>query len=229
MVIAHVATVAERSSNLAQVINDILPQVSKLYVYLSKGYESVPAWLDLLRLKHDERIRPILPAYDKGDAGKFACHFEEGYHVTVDDDLFYPPDFVEKLVKGCQRYATPVSCHGRSFGSFPIESYYRSATETYRCLGEVKEDVAVQFPGTGVFCYHTSQIRFALNDFPQKNMADVWAGIKCHQQKVRVMCLAHKEGWIRHQPINGGSIWAEEHNNDQRQTEAVNEVFCQAS
>ena len=41
---------------------------------------------------------------DIGDRGKFYwCEKIKGIHLTVDDDILYPADYVEKIVEGMNR------------------------------------------------------------------------------------------------------------------------------
>lgn len=227
MIYAHLATIKSREDNCLQVVNDILPHVDKLYIYFSKGYESIPLWTQsILAGDIQSKIVPILPKNDMGDAGKFERHHEEGYHVTIDDDIFYPKDFIERIVDGCKRHGKPVTFHGRSFGRPPVSSYYKDHVKHYKLTGDVPMDTEVQFPGTGCFCYHTDQVRFSLVDFPKANMADVWVGRKL--KGIGCVCLAHDAGWVRLQDVGDDGIWGDyrDSGDDREQCRIVNEYLA---
>lgn len=193
-VMASMATFPERLEAMQDVVKAILPQVDKLKVYLN-GYEAVPEFLN------HEKVEAIL-GEDLGDAGKFYRNEEwDGYVICIDDDLEYPPNFVDGLLHGIEKYKRQavVSYHGRTLKATPIASYYRKSCEAlYRCLSELKKDQVAHILGTGVMGYHSSTIRPAIEDFPKPNMADIWLGLKAQREGVPMVVLRHQEGYIRH-------------------------------
>ena len=204
MIIATLATIPEREEAVARAVDSLLHQVDDVLVWENR-------WEDL------------------GDAGKFAFSHEiDGYHLVCDDDLEYADGYAAFMVEAVERYdGAVVSLHGRSFSSFPIESYYRTPSARVRCLGAQDKDVPVQFPGSGVMCYHTDAITFSLDNFPQshRNMADIHVGVKCLREGVEVIALAHPEGMVRHLPIDMTTTIHHRHkDDDQLQTELVNSI-----
>ena len=237
MKIATFATFPERDQFAQRVAEDILPQVDRLQIYFN-GYRAIPDWAKAGT--KESVIHGFLGQGedDLGDAGKFFLHDEEdAYYIVIDDDLYYPPDFVEQLVAGIEKYGRQVAVtfHGRLLNpalSGRYTSYYRGAghvLRSCRTLGTVKQDTYIHCPGTNAFAYHTDTIRFHIDDFKHywpdgRNMADIWTGIKCKAQGVPIVCLAHQQGWITHQPIDlERTIYAWEVNNDGVQTKAINE------
>ena len=95
---ANMATIPKRIPQLEVVVNCILPQVDVLNVYLN-NFEEVP-WF----LKKDKiNIVRSQEEGDRGDAGKFYWADKvSGYYFTIDDDIAYPPDYVEALKKGLE-------------------------------------------------------------------------------------------------------------------------------
>lgn len=216
---AMLATIPEREKNMEMVVRGLLPQVDRVCVYLN-GHESPP---EICRHPRVTWRGTCAGDPDIGDAGKFAFD-AEGYVLTVDDDLFYPTDYVDTIKAGIDRYGV-VSFHGKRYDDLPVESYYRGFSANYRCLDAVEKDVQVHVPGTGVMGYHTDVVRFSLQDFRHPNMADAWVGLTLHRADVPVWCLAHEAGWIRHQPIDLHRTIARTYcNRDSVQTEAVNRL-----
>lgn len=165
---------------------------------------------------------------DLGDAGKFAHGPQEGYWIVCDDDLFYPPDYVEQLIAKIEEYGREavITLHGKRFDRTPVDRFCRGFTANYRCLDRVAEDVPVHVPGTGVLGFHVDTIRPTLGDFPlrMKNMADLHFGRLCQAKGVPIICAAHEKDWITHQWVPGSTLWRESLKDDALQTELVNSV-----
>lgn len=233
-IIAGVATIPSREATFRRMLASIADQVDQLHVYLS-GYVGYLTGLPGYDCCHQHK----LTGDPYGDAGKFiglddAYGFdrkgsqEPGYYLTLDDDLLYPPNYVETIVKGIEHYGRKVvvSFHGRNFGHFPIQSYYRSAVRRYYCLRRVAQGVVIQVPGTGCLGFHTSTMKLSMEDFPSKNMADVHMAVALRRQGTRAICLKHAAGWIEHLPVNhGSSIYNLRKDDCREQTRRINEAF----
>ena len=197
---ACMATIPSRKHVLAKVVNSIINQVDSLIIYLN-DFEEIPIFL----------IDPKITVYKSqneagklGDAGKFYKSGElNGYVLTIDDDLFYPPDYVKKIINKIKKYKSIVSFHGRVLKKQPIADYYsKSTTEFYRCLRDVIGDHNVHIGGTGVMGFHSSFININIKDFKVPNMADIWLAKLAQQQKIPIIVAEHKAGWIKHAPID---------------------------
>jgi len=207
----------------------VAPQVDRLHVYLS-GYT---AYLkDLPENCHQHK----LPGDPYGDAGKFMgvhdafdmAYTDGAYYLTFDDDLLYPPDYVEAMINGIERSERKAVCsfHGRTFGTFPIKNYYRDAARRYYCLRAVSQDTTVDVPGTGCLGFHSSTLELSMKDFPTRNMADVHLAVALRRQDIPAGCLKHAEGWIQHLPIDHGkSIYNQRKDDCREQTDRLNEAF----
>lgn len=136
---------------------------------------------------------------------------------------------MERLVTWIDYAGCPVSFHGRILNhqAHPWKSYFADGTaKTFRCLGTVDRLQKIDVPGTGVFGYHSSHIKFSIGDFSNGYMADVWAAKKLREEGVSCMVAPHAEGWIRHQDIDHSTtLWARYRHNDTEQTRVMNEVF----
>lgn len=193
---ASLASIPRRERALAHVVERLLEQVDALGVYLN-GYARVPAFL------RDERIEVVRSQQrgDRGDAGKFFWAGSiAGYHVVCDDDIDYPPDYVERLVAGIERHGrrAVVGFHGRLMTDEVVE-YHRSRRLLHFARAQ-GADAAVHVLGTGVCGYHASAIRVWPKDFVAPNMADVWLALLGQRQRVPFVCLQREEGWLRELP-----------------------------
>jgi hypothetical protein len=191
-------------------------------VALNDNHNNIPLFL------YDTKINLFLTDNSLGDAFKFMnlMNTNEGYFLSIDDDLIYPPNYVEYMVGKSKEYGDNkvITIHGRNFSKFPVGSYYRSATERYSCLTKVKNDVKVQFGGTGVMCFHSSLLKIPLSYFRVANMADVWVGKYCIENNIEIICAKHDEGYIGYtRPTS--TIYDEHSRNDRIQTLVANSIY----
>lgn len=136
----------------------------------------------------------IADGVERGDQAKFlgcAEAPEDVVFLGVDDDLIYPPDYVETIVIGLQRHpGCIVTFHGWSMNKAG-ECY----AENYRCLENVWDDVQVQVPGTGVCAFRIATVRPSMADF-ETVIADVWLGLKAQQEGIPCWVLSHPSYWL---------------------------------
>ena len=212
----------KRTDSLIKSLKSIIDQCDEINVALNDHYDT-----ELPEFLYHPKINIFYTDNSLGDAFKFLnLENSDGYFFTIDDDLIYPPTYVSDTIKKCNEYGNKkvITYHGRSFKSFPISSYYRSATERYACLEKVKNDEKVQFGGTGVMCFHTSLMKVPIEYFKYPNMADVWIGKYCLQNNIDIMCLKHEKGYIKYIPQKI-TIYEVESKNDSLQTSVVNSIF----
>lgn len=221
--VCGVATIYDRRESLRETVKSIIEQVDKLIVY-QNGYYDV---FDFLQNPKIEVRTSLKDGVDMGDAGKFfkLNEYDNVYYFSIDDDLIYPKTYVNDMVKKCEIFDNKkvITHHGRSFNKFPIDSYYRSASERYACLHEVRNDVKVQFGGTGVMCFHTSLLKIPFEYFKNPNMGDIWVGKYCMENDIEIICLKHDKGYIKYIPQKT-TIYDQEHKSDKVQTDVVNGI-----
>jgi len=219
-IIVNVASY-RRIESLVKTLESIIDQCDVVNVALNDFDGGLPSIL------YNDKINLFFTDNSRGDAFKFlTLKDSDGYYLTIDDDLIYPPTYVNDTIKKCQEFNNKkvVTYHGRNFSSFPIFSYYKSATERYTCLNRVDKDVKVQFGGTGVMCFHTSLMKIPINYFQNPNMADVWVGKYCIENNIDIICLKHDEGYIKYIPQKT-TIYDLESKNDKIQSLVANSIY----
>lgn len=176
------------------------------------------------------------PGDEAGDAVKFNGHrfYKAEYFFTVDDDLIYPPDYVEYMIGKIEEYGREriVTAHGKFFGLYPISSYYYGgATDRFYCTQAEPRDKILDVGGTGCMAWHRSTIHFPASAFEgKKNMADIWAALHAKRKGVEIVGVAHPADWIKlspHVDHHNDTIWAWEHEKDEYQTEMVNKLIAE--
>lgn len=172
------------------------------------------------------KINWYLRDNSKTDGHKFDRLSEsDGYFFTIDDDIIYPPNYADYMIKKYEEYEGKyiVTLHGRSFSTFPIRSYYNSASHHYPCLGNVGADAIIQVGGTGVMMFHTDLVKFDENYIKTANMADIWIAKYAKEHDINIMVLAHDSNFLKYQEsVGSNTIWDEHHINDSIQTELIN-------
>jgi hypothetical protein len=168
------ATITGREALRGIAVNSILPQVDRLIV---------------------------ADGDDRGDQAKFiGCEHapDDVIWIGVDDDLIYPPDYVETLVAGLDRYpGSIVSFHG-----WKMNEAGECYAENYRCLERVADDAPVHVAGTGVCAFRLDTIRPVMADFESVN-ADVWLAVRAQERGIPRVVLAHPSYWIGYAQLPG--------------------------
>jgi len=210
-----------RIGSLVNTINSIYDQCDEINIFLNDHIGEIPEKL------LDSKINLFFSDNSYGDALKFGKLMEsDGYYLTIDDDLIYPPNYVNYMVSRCKEYSNKrvITLHGRNFPSFPINSYYNSYSENYHCLKPQTKNVLVQFGGTGVMCFHTNLMKIPINFFLYPNMADIWIGKYCIENNIEIICITHSGDFLKYQPQKS-TIYDTESKSDGIQTKIINEIF----
>lgn len=214
----QIASLPDREKLLKKTIESLINQADRINVFLN-GYKKVPDFC------HSDKIKATILNNERGDAAKFFNVEDiQGYIFTCDDDLIYPPNYINVMISKLWEYNLNrvVSCHGRVMKAKPVRSYYRDRIIGYRCLGEVYKDVCVDVAGTGCMAFHSDTINLKYEMFELPNMADIWAAKACKRQGVKQVVIEHKEGWIKYQRPTSSTIWDCHFNHDIVQTAAFN-------
>jgi hypothetical protein len=207
-VTASIASVWHREVALYAAIDSLAPQVDHINVYLN-GYDVVPTFLDVPYVT--ALLSSKSPRGDIGDVGKFfwANELKTAFHLTADDDIVYPRNFVDVMAGHLGRYfdsGAVVGLHGiviehdKLIPSNGRQSmgYYRSR-KVFMGVGEdVEEFQNVHILGTGTVVYRVSDFEpFDIaRVFRSANMADVWFGILAQQLGLSMMVVPHAKDWI---------------------------------
>jgi hypothetical protein len=201
-------------------VQSIFDQADRIHIALN-CYDEIPVEL------YDKKIVIHICDNSKGDAFKFiGLNNSEGYYFSCDDDIIYTVDYSRFMIDAVEKYQRKaiISLHGRSFNKYPVPSYYRSSINRVYCLREQLKDVAVQFPGTGVMCFHTDLMKIPVSYFEYPNMADVFIGKYAKENNIETVCVKHKAGFIIQQKTKD-NIYSKTQRDDRIQTEIVNNLF----
>jgi hypothetical protein len=191
---ANMATIPKRISQLQVVVECILPQVDHLNIYLN-NFEEVPWFLDSPKIN----VVRSQDLGDRGDAGKFYwANKVSGYYFTIDDDIVYPPDYVQVLKEALDKRGKKcaVGVHGEMYPD-EIRHWTRDRVKTLHFYYENPRDTPVHVLGTGCTAFHTDFIDVDPEEFKIPNMADVWFTIICSRNFFFRVVIAHQRGWLQ--------------------------------
>ncbi len=186
---------------LEQVLASLRPQVDELAVYCN-GFESVPksaAIADHVRCD---------PANSVGASGKFFLSRQwKGIYLACDDDLRYPPDYVQVMRDAVRRWngRALVTCHGRVLHGGRFEA----TTETYRALDECPGQW-LNYPGSCALAFDT---RLKVPDVFPKNNEESALAVWAQRCGVPIWLLAHRAEWLETllpPKYSGPTVWKAE-------------------
>ncbi|MHA1288572.1 hypothetical protein DRO66_00285 [Candidatus Bathyarchaeota archaeon] len=225
-VVGGVASQPYRVKFLEKTIESIYDQFDIIHVYLN-GYDVVPEFLNR------DKINPILSGEAEGDLkalGKFYMTGQErGYYFSMDDDIVYPSNYVDRLVREIDiRYRKAVvGVHGTIYRRHPVKSYYtdRGRNILY-CYHANMRTQSVHMLGTGTMAFHTDTLNFNWKDFEeQKNMLDPQMCKLLHSKEIPTISVSRTKGWIVEQKgSQDQAIWKKVAKDDSIQTGFINSI-----
>eukprot|EP00050_Salpingoeca_kvevrii_P002846 m.204920 g.204920 ORF g.204920 m.204920 type:complete len:602 (+) comp10700_c0_seq4:810-2615(+) len=215
-VTASVASVPARKESLIKAVQSLAAQADFVNVYLN-GYDSIPAELDGLT-----HVRVVLASSDEGhgdigDAGKFAflSDLALGYHFTFDDDIVYPPDYVERLLLTIRETNDlAIACvHGINIKMQQFQHYYElGSRQVYGFAFALNANTLVDICGTGTTAYATRTLPdLVLEDFFNPvNMADLWLAAIAKRKGIPMVSIRRGHQWLRTAETMEGkeTLWA---------------------
>lgn len=206
---ANIATYPPRMHSLKQTVASIYDQVDEIRICFNEMNQwDVPHYFKDLG---NHKIDIITPDDNLTDNGKFweldqlkfkakvtdSKHADEHeYYFTMDDDLIYPHDYVEKTIEAIKTYGTIITYHGRILLGTKRD-YYRGH-KSFHCLGDQRGNHKIDVCGTGVTAFDTRYFHpKGLANHEHQKMSDIIFSLEAAKQEKSIGCIAHKQGWIK--------------------------------
>ena len=213
------ATFPARQEILKQVVDSLLPQVDRIFIYLNQ-YDYVPDFLK------SSKIVAQIGEKDLRDNGKFFFmnQIKDGYVFTVDDDIVYPKNYIQTLIQKIELYERKVivGLHGTIFEP-SLKSYFKGRT-LYHFEEELLKDKIVNQLGTGTVGFHTSLWKPSLDVFQTTGMADLWLAIEAKKQNIPMLSIQRHTNWLLPIPLPENApqpLFREYKRDDKKQTEIM--------
>lgn len=162
------------------------------------------------------------------DNGKFAglllCD-EPCYYFSCDDDLIYPPDYIERMIEAIERTGSIISCHGRVLIGENVPYY--SGHTLYPCLTRIEYSGEMDVCGTGVLGFRTdyfNPVHLSIN--LNHKMTDLLFSYYVAKEGKQMFMLPHDAHWIKQIDVDTKtSIHATEKTDQRRLIHTANEIY----
>jgi len=191
-VIVLIASVAEREQQLKIVINSLYKQVDEIHLILNY-YKQVPDWL-----YRDKIFAYCNPTNKNAHDSIWNQVWQDAYYFICDDDLYYPKNYIDKLIECIERHERKVviSVHGSNIVQ-PVKDYL-SCRSSYGFSDNLERDIFVDMAGVGTTAFHSSTFNTlpTLQDFPIPFCRDLWFSIFCKKQNIPIISPQRSYGWI---------------------------------
>lgn len=228
-VVASLCSIPERSDVLRQTLASLAPQVDELHLYLDR-YDAVPDFVRDCHPKLTVRRSHDLPGLR--DNGKFIPLLDrpdDCYFFTADDDIEYPPDYVNAMVKKIEHYGrlAVVGVHGVLIPEHPT-GYFSSFRRVHLFTRELEQDRLVNNLGTGTVAFHSGRLKgLDYRHFTQSGMVDLYLAAFCKARGIPMVAIERPANWLveRRLPTEGNTpaptLYAEGSQNDEKPSHLV--------
>ena len=202
---ANIATQKSRLLLLLDTLESIRGQFDEVRIYLN-DYDSIPPELE-------EWTCQLGP--DLTDNGKFfwSQNLNE-YYFTLDDDIIYPPDYVQRTLPKIKNRI--VTYHGRNLTK--IGQPYYGGHKVYTFYQQTSHEIRLDVGGTGVMAFDTNQFQPTFWKSPAKKMTDLTISLEASIWNVEIFLLTKEYHWIKPNSRGCSGIYHEFLNKDTLQT-----------
>lgn len=201
-IIANMATIPGREYQLAQSVRSILQQVDELNLFLNGEIDLSVS--DLRVVLNYEKIN-IYKSSEIGDlrdnskfylSGKYS---ERCYYLTLDDDLVYPIDYVDRLLYKSKIYndRNVLTVHGYQLWESvdSIHTDKKKRGRYYHFKEGLDFDVKVDIAGTGTVLIPPGVKMSSFNN-PPFGMVDVIFAHHCSNENIDIISIDRSPEWV---------------------------------
>lgn len=214
------ATMPGRESQLLRTLCSLEGQADQIRVYLNKMSKPPFKFNGVTWIENWNNT-------DLTDNGKFwALDYikEPEFFLTVDDDIIYGPDYVEKMVDAVKTFRSIITIHGRVLKGKGL-NYYRGHKFVH-CARETKKDHVLDVCGTGVTAFDTRYfhpLRLARSKY--QRMSDIIFSLEAAKQKRRIVAIRKPEGWVDPQVVMTSIYSTEVKTKQETQIELCDKIY----
>lgn len=219
--VASIATMPGRAVSFEKVLAAIHQQVDHTFVYLD-GFAEVP---EFLRSYGRISIRRAEQLGNLHASSRFLCLQElraPAMVFTVDDDIAYPPDYVEVLSRTLAKTGGKalIGVHGRIYLP-PHRSYVQDATCVH-FKNESKWDRHVHELGCGTLAFLSTGMDIDPRTWSRVDMDDIMIAIEAQKRGFPRIAIARPGSWLKPYAENqDDSLWVRTQKDDTAQSEAM--------
>ena len=210
--------------SVSKAINSLLKQTRSIdRIILHVNSDKSPP-----NLPNDSRIDVRLSKTNYADNGKFRYMNEfDGYFLTVDDDICYPPDYVERMVSyvDSQNRQTIVGVHGAvlPFGP-PVSrwSEYREHRRTHVFTSSNSSFTQVNCLGTGTIAFHSQIGTPVFEELDTLRMVDLHIAVWAQKNSIEMYSCPREKNWLSEfETEQETRIWAQANTETELQAKMI--------
>ena len=178
---------------LEQVVASLWRQVDAMGIYLN-GYDDVPPFL-----RDAVGITVIRDTENQGSSAKLHWRQEwDGVYFACDDDLEYPPDYVERMLQPFREFGDGllVTACGRTL--IPHARTWHDVRGEARYVAAVPEARWINYLGGCAFAFHTS---LALPEIDPPNEEEAVLSVWAQREGVPIRLIQRSYDWPKRIPL----------------------------
>lgn len=194
--IAAIATLASRTSSLRLMLPSIVSQVDHIFIYLD-GHGEVPPFLRRLT---NATILIGDALHGLHCSSRYLCLKllrQDSVVICVDDDILYPPDYVERLTGLLERRrgAAIVGVHGRIF--VPPHASYIDDAHCFHFARKLDRCWQVHELGSGTSAFISSAFPIDPTTWNRHDMNDLHVAIEAQHRDLPRIAIDRPHGWLK--------------------------------
>jgi hypothetical protein len=222
-VVLSLCSIPERKALLQRTLASLASQVDEVHLYLDR-YDAIPAFVQSCHAKVTVVLSRDAPALR--DNGKFLPLLglkKDAYYFTADDDIEYPPDYVNALLGKIEHYGRQavVGLHGVLIPDLPA-GYFSGFRRVLIFKNALEKDALVNNLGTGTVAFHTSTLRgLDYRHFTHAGMVDLYLAGFCKQMDIPMVAIARPDNWLVEMGSASTSLFNEFAKDDGKQVQLV--------
>jgi hypothetical protein len=194
--IGGMATMPSRAHTFKTAFESVLHQVDRLYVFFDK-HDAAPDFI-----RRHPNVVPLMPSEfgALGADGKFLgaqLHGEPCLYFTFDDDIFYPPGYVEHLASALERhhFAAVMGFHALRFE--PPHLSYRQDRSVLHFVEPLIADSPADELGSGTMGFFTGRFNVDIRGWPHHTMCDLLFAIEAARKGVPRLAVRRPAHFLR--------------------------------
>jgi len=196
-----------RLLNLSLILPNILKQADVLHLNFIE-LNDIPN--KIFNEIKDEKIK-INCFYKGGSELRFFNYndYVDAYYFTIDDDILYPINYSDVLIKNMEQHKNNVVCcvHASNVNLKQEKDFYKKNKKVYHFKEKLDENKNIMIPGVGTSCFNTSTTRINVWEFNTPNMSDVYVGCFSFNQNIPIISISRDDYWLKPIKTNDSTIF----------------------
>lgn len=200
MIVANMSSYPPRKKELVHSIQSLHAQVDKINLCLNE-FEEIPEELDGF-----SKLNPVIPDKDYKDVGKFIFPCAKNDMIVLtDDDIIYPPDYVEKMLNFYNSFAI-FNCIVGIHGCIYIDAFDgdQSKEKVFSFTQGLLRPRVVNQLGTGTVFLKADQLPSLKYMDGSQRFVDVRFSRYMLENEIGMICVPREKNWLRE--VSSGSM-----------------------